>query len=315
MKMAFKSKKAIGYPGILILLLAAFISSAQQDPMFTQYYFNTQTVNPAYAGTWESMGFLVLGRHQWTGFPGAPKTYTLSVQTPTRNEKVGLGFNIVNDKYGYVKTIGLMGDYSYRLQVGQESYLRLGLKAGFTNYSNDLSRYLQDPDSPYDPSGDDMIDVKFMPNFGVGAFLYGENYYVSLSIPKMVQNKFTNNYNNFSTQAEVRHLFLLAGYVFTLSSDLKFKPTFLTKAVMDAPVEFDLTANFLLRDKVWLGAMYRTGDAYGFVAQWVIDKQLRLGYAVDFTTTRLQHHHNGTHEVMISYEIGLRRKWSTPRMF
>jgi hypothetical protein len=134
--------------------------------------------------------------------------------------------------------------------------------------------------------------------------MYSEKYYLGLSLPRILQNEFRNNYNNYSTSASMRHLFLQGGYVFELSQDVKFKPTMLVKAAWGAPVEADITGNFLLRDKVWLGAMLRTFDSYGFIAQWIIDRQLRFGYSIDFTTTRLRNHHSGTHEVMVSYEIG-----------
>jgi type IX secretion system PorP/SprF family membrane protein len=314
-KMKFKLNIVKGLV-VLVLLLAVNIANAQQDPMYTQYNFNTQTINPAYAGTWDNMGFLVLGRHQWVGMGGAPKTYTFSMQTPTKFKNVALGLNLVSDKVGLEKRTILNFDYSYRLQVSEESYLRLGIKAGVTNYMNNLTEYTGYPGDPSDPMFMGDVDIKYMPNFGVGAFLYSDDYYIGLSLPKILQNEFNNNYNNYSTWAELRHFFLIAGYVFDLSQDIKFKPTFLTKATWGAPVEFDLTANFLLRDKVWLGAMYRTGDSFGFIAQWIFDNQLRVGYSIDFTTTRLQHYHNGTHELMVSYELSsLRRKWSTPRMF
>ena len=300
---------------VLILVLTVKISRGQQDPMFTQYNFNTQTINPAYAGTWESMGFLVLGRYQWVGMDGAPTTYTFSMQTPTRKEKVALGINVINDQIGREQRLSLYGDYSYRLKISEQSYLRLGLKFGVTNYNNILSNYLQNDEDGRDPMSDGEIDVRYMPNYGIGGFLYSKNYYVGFSVPKIIRNEFKDNFANFSTQSELRNFFLTAGYVFDLSDDFKFKPTFLTKATMGAPVEFDFTANFLIRDQFWLGAMYRTGDSYGFIAQWVFDKKLRLGYAIDFTTTKLQRFHNGTHELMVSYELGIKRKWSTPRMF
>ncbi len=292
----------------------AFNVNAQQDPMYTQYNFNTQTINPAYAGTWESMGFLVLGRHQWVGMNGAPRTYTFSMQTPMKKENVGLGLNVISDKLGRESRLSLFGDYSYGLRVSENSILRMGLKFGVTNYHNNLAEYVQFP-GEVDPASMGEIDVRYMPNFGVGALLYSDDYYLGFSIPKIIENDFGNNYNNYTVVSEFRHFFFTAGYVFTLSEYLRFKPTFLAKATLHAPVEFDFTANFLLGEKVWLGAMWRTGDSFGFIAQWVFDKKLRVGYAIDFTTTRLQNFHNGTHEVMVSYEIGLKRKWTTPRMF
>ena len=302
--------------GILVLAITVNTSYGQQDPMYTQYMFNTETINPAYAGTWESIGFMALARQQWVGFEGAPQTYTLSFQAPLRNEKVALGLNMISDKVGLEKRFSLFGDYSYLVKMNERTNLRLGLKAGFTNYTNNLQAYQLYPDGLSDPLFQGEIDTKFMPNFGVGAFLYNSNYYVGLSIPKIVHNDFKNNFNNYSVQAEMRHYFLIAGVVLDLNEWLAFKPTFLTKATLGAPVEFDFSANFLLKERLWLGAMYRTGDSFGFIAQWVFDKKLRVGYAVDFTTTKLQGYHSGTHEIMVSYELKfLREQFVSPRYF
>jgi type IX secretion system PorP/SprF family membrane protein len=302
--------------GILIVTVMVKVASGQQDPMYTQYMFNTQTFNPAYTGTWETLGFMALARQQWLGMEGAPRTYTFSMQSIMKNPKVALGLNVISDKLGLEKRLGIFGDYSYLVRVGEKTNLRLGLKAGFTNYSNNLQEYTLFPVNTSDPMFQGEIETRFMPNFGIGAFLYKTDYYVGFSIPKLIQNRFTNNYNNYSVEAEMRHFFLNAGAVFTLSDALKFKPTFLTKATLGAPVEFDFSANFLLKEKLWLGAMYRTGDSYGFIAQWIFDRKLRVGYAVDFTTTKLRQFHNGTHEIMVSYELRFTKETIvSPRYF
>jgi type IX secretion system PorP/SprF family membrane protein len=290
--------------------------------MYTQYMFNTQTINPAYAGTWESLSFMVLGRQQWAGLKGAPETYTFSMQAPLKNERVALGLNLISDKVGLEKRFYMFGDYSYLLPINEGMKLRMGLKGGFTNYTNNLTEY--ETNAPgsgiVDPAFQGEIDRKFVPNFGVGGFLYGKKYYVGFSIPKILNHDFENNYNNLSVSSELRHYFLMAGLVFDLGESVKFKPTMLTKATFTsetgAPVELDLTANFLIKEKFWLGAMYRTGDSYGFIAQWIIDKKLRIGYSYDITTTNLQNFHNGSHEIMISYEMRfLKELFVSPRYF
>jgi len=310
--------------GLLILLTVAsgLASKAQQDPMYTQYMFNTQTINPAYAGTWESLSFMVLARQQWAGLEGAPQTYTFSMQAPLKNEWVALGLNVISDKVGLEKRFYMFGDYSYLLPINERIKLRLGLKGGFTNYSNNLAEYETNaPGSGItDPSFYGEIDRKFVPNFGVGGFLYGEKFYVGFSIPKIINQDFENNYNNLSVSSELRHYFLIAGLVFDLGENVKFKPTMLTKATFTsetgAPVELDLTANFLIKEKFWLGAMYRTGDSFGFIAQWIIDKKLRIGYSYDYTTTNLQNFHSGSHEIMVSYEMRLLTElFASPRYF
>ena len=306
----------------MFMVASGLSSEAQQDPMYTQYMFNTQTINPAYAGTWDALSFMVLGRQQWAGLEGAPQTYTFSMQAPLKNERVALGLNLISDKIGLEKRFYMFGDYSYLLPINEGMKLRLGLKGGFTNYSNNLSEYQTNaPGSGIvDPTFQGEIDQKFAPNFGIGGFLYGKKYYVGLSIPKVINTEFENNYNNFSVSAELRHYFLMAGLIVDLGENLKFKPTMLTKATFSsdfgAPVQLDLTASFLIKERFWLGAMYRTGDSFGFIAQWIIDKKMRIGYAYDYTTTNLQNFHSGSHEIMVSYELRfLKEMFASPRYF
>jgi type IX secretion system PorP/SprF family membrane protein len=302
--------------GILILLLTTKIVLGQQDPMYTQYMFNIQTINPAYAGTWNRVGFLALSRMQWVGIKEAPSTQTFSFQMPLMNEKMGIGLNIINDKIGLEKRFGVFADYSYKLNFGGSTNLRMGIKGGFSNYSNNLTDYVLYPDGISDPLFQSDIEHKFLPNVGVGLFLENPVYYVGLSAPKVVNSQYDNNGNNFSVTGEIQSFFLIGGYVHDLTNDIKFKPTMLLKATFGAPLEADISANFLLKEKFWLGAMYRTGDSFGFIAQWIIDNNLRLGYAIDFSTSNLRNYHNSTHEVMVSYELKIIRKQITsPRFF
>ncbi|MBN1819722.1 MAG: type IX secretion system membrane protein PorP/SprF [Prolixibacteraceae bacterium] len=310
-------KRLVSLKSVILISLLSMVYSgfAQQDPGYTQYMFNQQTVNPAYVGTWESIGFMALTRKQWVGFEGAPSTQTLAFQTPLQKENVGLGLTVVNDQIGKEKRFSLAADYSYKVKLTNDISLRLGMKGGFTNYSHDLTQYQLDSQNTPDQMYQGEIDQKFMPNVGIGAFLHSKKFYLGFSVPKLIQNEFKDN-ENFSTYAEMRHFFLTGAYVFDLNESIKFKPTFLTKAAIGSPVQLDLSANFLLKEKFWLGAMYRTGDSFGFIAQWVFDKKLRIGYAIDFTTTNLRNYHDGVHEIMVSYELNfLKTRVASPRYF
>lgn len=299
---------------MLVLVFFANKSEAQQDPMYTQYNFNMQTVNPAYAGTWGRLGVMALGRYQWVGMEGYPHTYTFSMQAPTRFEKVGLGLNVIADKVGKEKRLTFSGDYSYMLHFSKNIQLRLGLKGGLTCYSNPLTDY-----DGYPEAGDEVynadIENKYIPNFGIGAFLYSDDFYVGFSVPKILQNDLTDGGVNYSSYSEMRHFFFSAGYVFELGQNLDFKPTMFTKVVKGSPVQVDLSANFLISNTVWLGAMCRISESYGFVAQFVIGEHSRLGYAIDFSPGKLKKVQDGTHELMISYEFGSRKKWDSPRKY
>jgi len=300
----------------MLMIIGALFSKGQQDPMYTQYIFNLQTVNPAYAGSWQTIGFMALSRFQWIGLKGHPTTQTFSFQTPLKNEDVGIGLNIVNDQLGFEKRFSLNVDYSYLIHLNDITSLRFGVKGGFTSYSNNLYDYDQYPDNVSDPVFQATINNQFMPNFGFGLFLSSPRYYLSFSLPKLLENSYKSNINNYTTKAEAKHMYFAGGMVFNISEFVKFKPTFMTKMVSGAPFQYDISANVLLAEKFWLGAMYRSGDALGVIAQWVVNKNFRLGYAYDFTTTDLNKYSNGVHEVMLSYEfIYAKRKIISPRYF
>jgi type IX secretion system PorP/SprF family membrane protein len=303
---------------VLAVLSLLFIKGlkAQQDPMFTQYMFNLQTINPAYAGTWQRIGFMALRRQQWVGVEGAPTTNTFSFQMPLLKYNMGLGLNLLTDRIGYEERLILTADYAYMLKLNSSTKLWMGLKGGLTRYAHDLSRYELYPDGIPDRAFEGDVEPKLFPNVGLGFFLQNPLYYVGLSAPRLIDTRFDTDENNFSIQGEFRHFFLSGGYVFDLNSYLKFKPTFLTKLTVGAPVEFDLSANFLIKEKFWFGAMYRIGDSFGFIAQWVFDNNIRIGYSVDFSTTNLRLHHFGSHEIMISYELKfLQQDVTSPRYF
>ena len=300
----------------LLMISGPMYSIGQQDPMYTQYIFNLQTVNPAYAGSWETMGFLALTRLQWVGITGHPVTQTFSFQTPLRTQNVGIGFDAVHDQVGSEQRIIVNLDYSYRIMLNDITSLRFGIKGGFTNYKNDLNSLDPGPVGPGDPVLMGVTENKFMPNVGFGMFLSTPKYYLSLSLPRLVQNSFEENSGNFSKMSEVRQFYFAGGLVFNISDNVKFKPTFMTKAVVGSPFQYDVSANFLLAEKFWIGGMYRSGDAYGAIVQWIINNRFRIGYAADFTFTDLKSYNQGIHEVMISYEIAfMKRKYVSPRYF
>ena len=306
-------KRIIKRTVILLMALSAYLTSVgQQDPMYTQYIFNMQTINPAYAGTWQTVGFLAISRLQWLGIEGHPSTQTFSMQTPFKSENVGIGFNIVHDKIGLENRLLFNIDYSYRLSLSENTSLRFGIKGGFTNYSNPLPFYTTYDNS--DPNFMSEVKNKLMPNVGVGAFLSSTRAYLGVSVPKLVESKFNVTSSENFTVTDFRQFYVSGGLVFDLSGDIKFKPTFLTKLVEGAPFQYDISANFLICEKFWLGAMYRSGDAVGVIAQWIFQNRFRIGYSADFTTTDVRNYHKGVHEIMVSYEIDW-QKFISPRYF
>ena len=291
----------IALVGFLALVLQK--GFCQQDPLFTQYMFNNQLINPAYVGIWDRSGLNALVRKQWTGIENTPLTEMVSVFTPLRKETIGIGMTVSADQFGFEKRLGIFGDYAYQVELTNTLKLRMGLKFGFMNYQNPLSRYKLYPDGKYDPVYVEDIDIKFLPNFGFGLFLYDEKYYLSFSVPKLITNDMKVNYNNFSSLSEIRHFYFTGGYVFRLSDHLYLKPTAMVRATLGAPVQFDLSANFLLYERLWVGPMYRSGDALCAIVQWVLTNNLRIGFAMDFSYSEIYRYQLGTYEFSLSYDL------------
>jgi len=285
---------------IVMLLLAGFFASAQQDAQYTQYMYNTISVNPAYAGSRDVLSVVGLYRSQWVGLDGAPETQTLSIHSPVGN-KVGLGLSIVNDEIGPSNETYIDVDFSYTLNVGATAKLALGIKAGANLLSIDYNKLTGDDDVIFQ----DNIDNRFMPNVGIGAYWYDDKYYLGLSSPDLLE---TEHYDDDEVAEsylakERLHAYLMGGYVFDLDYNLKFKPAFLVKAVDGAPLQVDISANFLFNEKFTIGAAYRWSAAVSGIAGFQISDQLMIGYAYDQETTELRRYNSGSHEIVLRFEL------------
>jgi type IX secretion system PorP/SprF family membrane protein len=293
------------------LFIALFILSAgliqkvslgQQDPMFSQYMFNTLVINPAYAGSADRVSAVAIHRSQWVKFEGAPITQTVSVHSPLRVEALSVGGSIINDKYGPVRQTAIFGDVSYRIFF-PKSKLAFGLKTGMNLFSANLMDL--NPLVAGDDAFQTNIKTKVLPNFGFGAMWYSKRWFIGLSAPRLIQNKLlSSGLPDFINNKERIHGFLIAGYVWDINPYLKFKPTILLKAVNGAPPGVDVTANFLFFDKLWAGMMYRWNDAVGMLVQYEINNKLKIGYAYDYILSDLSRYTSGSHEIMIGYDLG-----------
>ena len=301
----------------LLLFFVAIMARAQQDPMYTMYMWNTLAVNPGYAGSADLFTVTGLARQQWVGLAGAPSTQTLTAHTPLPMESLGVGLSLVHDQVGPVNNTLASVDVAYRIRLTDRSRLAFGLKAGVDLMQLKLGG-LQNVDAN-DPLFGADINAKAKPNFGFGLYYWNAKGYLGLSAPKLLEHE------RFETDAATtvvsavrqrRHYFLIGGYVFDLGPDVKFRPSFLVKAVEGAPISLDLSAMFLLREKLWLGAAYRNQDAFSALIAYQISDQFKVGYAHDFTTTELRSYHSGTHELMLSYDLRFNKeKTLSPRYF
>ena len=299
---------------ILFVLLFALNTNAQQDPQYTQYMYNMNVINPAYAGTTEGLAVGALYRSQWVGLDGGPQTMTFAIHSPV-GEKVGLGLSLIADEIGPVKETNAYVDFSYTIPAGIETKLAFGLKAGFTFHDIGISEDQIDLIDMGDPFFAQNIN-ETTPNVGAGVYFYKPNkYYISASMPNIL-NSVHLDANGTNLGSETQHLFGAAGYVFDLSDDYKLKPHALVKYAFDAPVSYDLNLNLFMYDLVEIGAGYRLDDSFSGMINFSITPNLRVGYAYDAIQSDLDIVTNASHEVFINFDLSFPKKVSrSPRYF
>jgi len=295
----------------LIAILFFQDSNAQQDPQYTQYMYNMNVVNPAYAGSKENLSITGLYRKQWSGLDGAPETITFSGHSPI-SDKVGLGLSAIKDELGPVKETNVFIDFSYTLQVSDNLKLALGLKAGASFHDVGLVDLdLQDPNDPF--FSNDISNT--YPNVGAGAFFYGDNFYVGLSVPNLLNSVHLEE-NGLKIGSETNHYFATAGYVFQVSENMKLKPSVMAKSAFDAPLSVDGNLNALFYEKFEIGASYRLDDSFSGLVGFQATPNIRIGYAYDHVISDLDAVASASHEVILTFDLIFNKKsLRSPRYF
>ena len=306
-----------------ILILIAVISSfyvaelsAQQDAQYTQYMYNTLSINPAYAGSRDGLSALLLYRTQWVGLDGAPDTGTFNIHSPFGDEQnVGLGLSVVNDRIGPTQETYFDVSFSYSINTSDDGRLSFGLNGGGSlldiKYS-ELSAY---------NNGDVLlqsdIDNKFSPQIGAGVYYRNaDKWYLGLSVPNILETKYFDD-ASLSQASERMHFYLMGGYVFDINQDLKLKPAFLVKQVSGSPLQADVTANALYKDKFTFGLAYRWDAAVSGLLGYQVSESLMLGFGYDREVTDLGQtkFDAGSFEVFLRFEPRDLTKILSPRFF
>lgn len=285
-----------------IFLMSVF-ATAQQDPQFTHYMYNMNVINPAYAT--DAEGVLNIGglyRTQWVGAVGAPKTATVFAHAPIA-KRVEMGLSFINDNIGdVVKENNIYVDFAYVIPVSDQSKLSFGVKGGLTLFDTNFNNF-QYTDQTLDPAFANNISRTF-PNVGAGAYYFSGNYYLGFSVPNLLTTKHIERNDGIQTSGvEAIHYFFTGGYVFDLNPSLKFKPAFMAKGVSGAPMAFDITTNFLINERIELGAGYRFDDSVSGLVNFYVTPTLRIGYSYDYTLTNLGNYNSGTHEIFLLFDI------------
>ncbi len=280
----------------LVLVLSLH---AQQQVQYTQYMYNTMSVNPGYTGTSNRLEAYLIHRSQWVGLSGAPNSQNIGIQGAV-SDKIGIGFNAIKDRLGPSNQVFLNASAAVRLNLSPRTKLSIGINGGIDVLSVNWSsgQVLNEND----PGLLNNIQNRVRPLVGAGLYVYGDKWYAGVSSPSFIK---ADRYNSGSTVAinSVIHWYVIGGYVFNLTDRLKFKPAVLAKLVQGAPLSVDVSANFLFQEKYTVGLAYRYNDAGSILAGITFKKSFFLGYSYDFSVTRLRKYNNGSHDIIFRYTL------------
>jgi type IX secretion system PorP/SprF family membrane protein len=307
-------KQTIVIIAILWLVALATTLRAQQETQHSMYFFNPVLLNPAYAGSQEAIQVTGTARDQWTGLKGAPKTQVLSIHSPLKIENIGLGLTVLNDELGVTKNTGVYADMAYSIKVNKKNNrLAFGLKAGVDFLRQDFSN-LRVNDNTDELYTEGFNYRKNLFNVGAGIYYYGKRHYLGVSTPRLVKNKINVNVDQKALQEN--HYYFFGGVVIKLNPAINMRPSFIVKYVNNAPLSIEGNLSFLFYDKIWIGAMYRHEAATGLNIMYNVSQNLRIGYAYDYQLTSLQKFSQGSHEIMLSYDLRSKAKgFKSPRYF
>ena len=310
------NKKSIMRTKIFLFMLMStvFATYAQQDAQFTQYMYNTININPAYAGSRGAMSIFALHRTQWVGLDGAPVTNTASINTPLNNSNLGLGVTFINDKIGPTNENTVSADLSYFIQISPNYKLSVGVKGTLNIFNLDINKLNPEIAFPLDPTMQNINNM-LTPNIGSGIYLHSDKAYFGLSVPNFIE---TTRYddNEVKILQEKINYYVIAGYIFDLTNEIKFKPAVLSKLIIGSPLQVDVSGNFMFNEKLTVGLAYRWSAALSAMVGFQVSDGMYIGYGYDRETTRLRNFSSGSHEIFLRYEIFKNNnRITTPRFF
>lgn len=277
---------------------------AQQLPHYSNYMLNQYAMNPAVGGSNPYFEGISNNRYQWIGITDAPRTYMLTVDGPTKNQKMGLGGSLFTDIVGPTRRTGFYLSYAYHLKVSEKVRVSMGISAGLLQFMVDGSKItLHDPHDNVISSG---VEQVLTPDFGAGIYVYptDKKWYVGASVPQIIQSKIKfrdYTYTGLSTLAT--HYYATAGYKFDIGDDFKVEPSACLKYAAPAPFQFDLGLRAIYKEKIWIGGAFRYLDAVSAMIGVTLQENLTFAYSYDFTMTNIKKYSTGTHELMIGIKF------------
>lgn len=297
----------------LTLSFAPQGAKAQQEAQYSQYMFNSLFINPAYAGSRDQASMSLIGRNQWTGFDGAPRSAAFTLHGTSASMKSGFGMMLTADGMGPISNTGLSLDYAYRIKFDADHTLAFGLQGSIDHYRTNYAGLRLEDETDHSFTGQDVR--RWLPNAGTGVYFNGKAGYLGLGVPRLITNRLSPM-NADTVARQARHCFITGGLVLNLSPNVKFRPSTLVKFSSGGGPSVDVNASFLFKEKLWFGASWRSEDAIVFMVEFWPTQQLRIGYAYDLTTSALSNYNTGSHELSLGFDFAFKKgKVVSPRYF
>ena len=276
---------------------------------------NRLVINPAYAGELGFYSASISHRNQWTGIEGAPTTQNLSLHGPAKKGKLGLGLILFRDVIGVSKENNISFSFAYKIKNKKQASLSFGLSGSAVFMTNEWSQITTAKEN--DQSFSSNSPQYVFPDFSAGVFYDAKKYFVGLSIPKFIQHDLDGSSNKYSMKSDFSQFnyLLEAGLKIPLNKSIVIKPSFLARYTQTAPFQIDLNTIVDINNKFGIGVSYRTQDALVLLLQLHASDQIIIGYSFDYTTSKLQKHNNGSHEIFLRYDFRYKVKAFDPRLF
>ncbi len=304
-------------------LLATTSLFAQQQSQYTQFMYNQLTVNPAYAGSRGMASLMALYRNQWLGFDGSPETKLLSFNAPIFDYNVCFGLTISNHTIGVMDSWYAAMAYSYNIQLGEESSLRIGIQGNIRALAIDFT----DPSVVIRQTDDASVlenqsTNNYSGNFGAGAYLTVKNFYLGLSAPYIYPNEIGFNPDAQLTRIaqESPHFYAMAGTLIPMGANFRLKPAVLAKYVANAPFDLDVNLSVVYNLVLTAGVSYRLGgdgmgDSIDLLALYQF-RNIALGIAYDYNLSDLRQHNSGSLEALVRFDfVKEQADMANPRFF
>ncbi|MBL4703598.1 MAG: type IX secretion system membrane protein PorP/SprF [Flavobacteriales bacterium] len=285
-----------------IIVLTAGVVYGQQLPQYSQYLFNDYAYNPAVGGSNSYIDVKSNHRYQWVGITDAPRTYTLSANGPSKNQKHGFGGYIVTDHVGPTRRTGMQMSYAYHFKLTKGIKMSMALSAGFLQLKLDGHKI-----QLHDAGDNVIVDgvmTAVMPDAKFGLYIYDEEktWFFGASAPQIIRSKIKFRNYGYSNSSLAAHYYISGGYKFDFG-DFAVEPSVLVKYADPAPVQVDAMARIIYKKNFWLGAAYRTNDAVSTMIGYTYKNNIMLGFSYDFTTTNLRNYSSGVYEIMLGIKF------------